>query len=91
MPTSGEGVFDSDSDPRGLGCSELAYHFIGGVLHHARALCAVTSPTVNCYKRLQLGAGLQGSRSGFTWTPAFVSYGRQQPHADDPYGGARPL
>jgi len=71
----GNCVFDSDSDPRGLGCSELAYHFIGGVLHHARALCAVTSPTVNCYKRLQLGAGLQGSRSGFTWTPAFVSYG----------------
>ena len=35
----------------------------------------MTSPTVNCYKRLQLGAGLQGSRSGFTWTPAFVSYG----------------
>ncbi|HAA50504.1 MAG TPA: type III glutamate--ammonia ligase, partial [Planctomycetaceae bacterium] len=30
---------------------------------------------VNCYKRLKLGAGLQGSRSGFTWTPAFISYG----------------
>lgn len=68
-------VFDSESDPRGLGCSELGYHFVGGVLHHARALCAVTSPTVNCYKRLQLGSGLYSSRSGFTWTPAFVSYG----------------
>lgn len=72
---SGQCLFDSDSDARGLGCSELAYHFIGGILHHARALCAVTSPTVNCYKRLQLGAGLQSSRSGFTWTPAFISYG----------------
>ena len=72
---SGEGVFESVSDSRGLGCSELAYHFIGGVLHHARALCAVTSPTVNCYKRLLLGSGLYSSRSGFTWTPAFVSYG----------------
>ncbi len=72
---SGEGVFEDSSDSRGLGCSEMAYHFLGGVLHHARALCAVTSPTVNCYKRLKLGAGLTSNRSGFTWTPAFVSYG----------------
>lgn len=72
---SGKCLFDSNDDRRGLGCSEMAYHFIGGVLHHARALCAVTSPTVNCYKRLQLGSGLYSSRSGFTWTPAFVSYG----------------
>ena len=60
---------------RGLGCSALAYHFLGGVFQHARALCAVTSPTVNCYKRLQLGAGVFSSRSGFTWTPAFITYG----------------
>ncbi len=72
---TGEGVFEDSSDKRGLGCSELAYHFIGGVLYHARALCAVTSPTVNCYKRLKLGEGLQSSRSGYTWTPAFISYG----------------
>jgi len=72
---SGKCVFEDLSDSRGLGCSELGYHFIGGVLHHARALCAVTSPTVNCYKRLQLGSGLFSSRSGFTWTPAFISYG----------------
>lgn len=72
---SGQCVFESDADPRGLGCSESGYHFVGGILKHSRALCAVTSPTVNCYKRLQLGAGLQGSRSGFTWTPAFVTYG----------------
>jgi glutamine synthetase len=72
---SGEGVFEDTDDSRGLGCSQLGYHFLGGVLHHARALCAVTSPTVNCYKRLQLGEGLYSSRSGFTWTPAFISYG----------------
>jgi glutamine synthetase len=71
----GQGLFEDSADSRGLGCSELGYHFIGGVLQHARALCAVTSPTVNCYKRLQLGAGLYSSRSGFTWTPAFVTYG----------------
>lgn len=72
---SGECMFEYKSDARGLGCSEMGYHFIGGVLHHARALCAVSSPTVNCYKRLKLGAGLYSSRSGFTWTPAFVTYG----------------
>jgi len=72
---SGEGVFETSDDGRGLGCSELAYHFLGGVLQHARALCAVTNPTVNCYKRLKLGAGLTSGRSGFTWTPAFISYG----------------
>ncbi len=53
----------------------MAYHFIAGVLQHARALCAITSPTVNCYKRLQVGAGLYSSRSGYTWTPAFIAYG----------------
>lgn len=72
---SGQGIFEDQNDSRGLGCSPAGYHFVGGVLKHARALCAVTSPTVNCYKRLQLGEGLYSSRSGFTWTPAFVSYG----------------
>ena len=72
---TGRSLFEDASDPRGLGCSQLGYHFIGGVLRHARALCAVTSPTVNCYKRLQLGTGLYSSRSGYTWTPAFVTYG----------------
>ena len=72
---SGQCVFEDTDDTRGLGCSETGYHFVGGILKHARALCAVTSPTVNCYKRLQLGAGLQGNVSGFTWTPAFVTYG----------------
>ena len=72
---TGESVFNDSSDRRELGCSETGYYFVGGVLKHARALCAVTCPTVNCYKRLKLGSGLFSSRSGFTWTPAFISYG----------------
>ena len=72
---TGKSLFEDAADRRGLGCSQLAYHFLGGVFRHARALCAVTSPTVNCYKRLQLGAGLLSPRSGFTWTPAFITYG----------------
>ncbi len=73
--STGENVFLDENDPTGLGLSDLAYHFIGGVLEHAPALCAVMSPTVNCYKRLQVGQGLTSSRSGFLWTPAFISYG----------------
>ena len=72
---TGENLFLDENDPQGLGLSELAHSFIGGILHHAPALCAVTSPTVNCYKRLQVGAALMGSRSGFLWTPAFITYG----------------
>ena len=73
--TTGQNLFLNKSDPQGLGLSAQAYHFLGGILEHARALCAVTSPTVNCYKRLQVGSGLTSSRSGFCWVPAFVSYG----------------
>ena len=40
-----------------------------------RRSAAVTSPTVNCYKRLQMGPALTGSRSGYTWTPAFITFG----------------
>jgi glutamine synthetase len=72
---TGDNLFLDNDDPQGLGLSEFAYHFIGGVMDHARALSAITSPTINCYKRLQVGAGLTGTQSGFTWTPAFISYG----------------
>ncbi|HTI52108.1 MAG TPA: hypothetical protein VL475_14195, partial [Planctomycetaceae bacterium] len=64
---TGQNIFTGNADKHGLGLSEFACHFLGGVLHHARALCAVTSPTVNCYKRLQIGRGLLSTRSGFTW------------------------
>ena len=72
---TGENLFLDENDERGLGLSAMAYSFIGGILDHAKALCAINSPTVNCYKRLQIGSGLMSTTSGFTWTPAFVSYG----------------
>jgi glutamine synthetase len=70
-----ENLFLDREDRRGLGLSRLAYHFLGGLIEHARALTAVVAPTVNDYKRLSVGEFLTGATSGFTWTPAFISYG----------------
>lgn len=64
-------LFHDDTDENGMGLSELAYHFMGGLLHHAKALCAIVAPTVNSYKRLVVG----GSASGATWAPAYICYG----------------
>lgn len=67
----GKNLFNDDSDAHGMGLSKLAYHFTAGLLHHAKALCAISAPTVNSYKRLVVG----GSASGATWAPAYIAYG----------------
>ncbi|MBI4306314.1 MAG: type III glutamate--ammonia ligase [Chloroflexi bacterium] len=72
---NGQNVFLDEADRRGLGQSRLAYQFLGGLMAHARGLAAVIAPTANCYKRLSVGEYLTGAVSGFTWTPAFISYG----------------
>ena len=57
----GENLFLDESDPHGLGLSELAYNFVGGLKRHARASCALTAPTVNSGKRLKLGSTASGA------------------------------
>jgi glutamine synthetase type III len=58
-------------DPKGeLGLSQTAYHFIGGLMHSAEALCAITNPTVNSYKRINAPPTL----SGATWSPNTATY-----------------
>jgi glutamine synthetase len=64
-------LFHDASDKNGLALSTMAYHFLGGILAHARALTAICAPTVNSYKRLVVGRSL----SGATWAPAYIAYG----------------
>ena len=43
-------------DPNGKnGLSQEAYHFMGGLLAHAKGMTAITNPLVNSYKRLMPG------------------------------------
>lgn len=70
FPLNGDG-----SDWKGLGLSKTAIHYIGGLLKHVRAITAIASPNINCYRRIQSGEFVYSSASGYTWTPSYASYG----------------
>jgi len=44
--------YDPDDE---LQLSEIAYHYIGGLLKHSKAFAAITNPIINSYKRLLPG------------------------------------
>ncbi|MCK4593377.1 glutamine synthetase, partial [bacterium] len=48
----GQNLFAGD---KYAGLSQVALHFIGGLIKHARPLIAITNPTTNSYKRLVPG------------------------------------
>ena len=66
--STGKCVFDDAAGE--LGLSQIAYHFIGGLLHSAGSLAAITNPTVNSYKRINAPP----TTSGATWSPNSISY-----------------
>ena len=49
----GKNIFADENGKIGL--SDDAYHFIAGILKHARGMSAITNPLVNSYKRLVPG------------------------------------
>lgn len=71
---TGKNLFEAatpEEDVKGVGLTQLGVWFTGGILKHAAAICCAIAPTVNSYKRLVR----QGSMSGSTWAPVFVTYG----------------
>lgn len=48
----GNNVFWADDEPGSLHLSELAKHYIAGILRYAPEFCLLSNPTVNSYKRL---------------------------------------
>ena len=66
-----ENRFLDKADARGLGLSQTAYQFLGGILSNAQALCAIFNPTVNSFKRINAPV----TQSGATWSPSAVTYG----------------
>ncbi|WP_022665869.1 type III glutamate--ammonia ligase [Desulfospira joergensenii] len=75
---SGNNLFplqEGEEDWKGLGISKTAIHYVGGLLKHIRAITAVASPQINCYRRIQSGEFVYSTDSGYTWTPSFASYG----------------
>ncbi|HUX07230.1 MAG TPA: type I glutamate--ammonia ligase [Acidobacteriota bacterium] len=60
--------------------SKVARHYIGGILSHGKALCAITNPSTNSFKRLVPGYEAptaltygKANRAGAMRIPAYVS------------------
>ncbi len=60
-----DGVNVSGDKKSENGISNEASHFVAGIMHHLKALCAVTIPSVNSYRRI----------IPHYWAGAYVSWG----------------
>lgn len=76
---TGKNLFEPNPDQPGelasrygLNISDLALHFVAGLLRHAPALTALTCPTFNSYK----GLISQGDMPDISWAPILQTYGR---------------
>jgi len=73
--SGGVNIFKSPAPPSSFACetdllSPIGKQFVAGLLEHASALCAITNPCVNSYKRLTAPATI----SGATWAPASATW-----------------
>lgn len=74
---TGENLFAPDAgnttfaQKYGSRMSDLAYHFAAGILAHAPAITAVTSPTYNSYQ----GLIAQGDMPDISWAPVMMAWG----------------
>ncbi len=69
--SAGKNVFYDAADPYAE-ISQTCRYYIGGLLTHARALCAITNPTTNSYRRLVPGYE----------APVFIAYSRSNRSAN---------
>ena len=53
LSSNGKNAFYDENGVNQL--SDVAYHYLAGILHHAKAITAITNPIVNSYKRLVIG------------------------------------
>ena len=53
-----------------FGLSAKGLNFLGGIVKHAKGMCAITNPTVNSYKRINAPV----TSSGATWAPNTVTW-----------------
>lgn len=67
-PSVGESTLASSY---GVPMADAAYHFTAGLLRHAGALTALSSPTYNSYQ----GFVAQGDMPDVSWAPVLVAYG----------------
>jgi glutamine synthetase len=77
--TTNQNLFEPDPERPGelasrygVGCSDLALHFLAGLQAHADAITAVTCPSYNSYQ----GLVARGDLADFSWAPVIAAWGK---------------